>query len=236
VEGGQEREEAEAALKTCGDALVEGRSSSRATMGNRGEREWVAEVAQAYWLRCLQRWKEDQVEEAGAYIRVDPPLTRWKGGTCHKQLREFHDSHGFLFQTPDGKEFHDISSSDTSSALSALDTDPAAEWRTELLTLHEKDIHGVSETSPPDHPDPKRARAILGRTLLNGGVLPEGNRAVSWIWRGAPTSDDSVGGYNECLFVLLCGHLVSEHCLQHTNSNGQSPMPGANVGRKKSNS
>lgn len=121
------------------------------------------------------------------------------------------------------------------SALSALDTDPAAKWRTELLILHEKDIRGISETSPPDHPDPKRASAILGRTLLNGGVPPEGNRTVSWIWRGVPTIDDSVGGYNECLFVFLRGHLVSEHRLQHTNSSGQSPTPGANAGRKKSN-
>ena len=89
------------------------------------------------------------------------------------------------------------------SALMALDTDPTAEWRTELLVLHEKDIRSISEPPPPSHPDPARASAILARTLLNGGVLPEGNRTLSWIWRGAPTSADGVSGYNECSFFPL---------------------------------
>ena len=85
------------------------------------------------------------------------------------------------------------------SALSALDTNPKADWRTELLILHTKDIRGVSEPSLLDHPDPERASAILARTLLSGGALPEGNHMPSWIWRGAPTSADAVGGYNKCI-------------------------------------
>ena len=99
------------------------------------------------------------------------------------------------------------------SALNALDTDPKAEWRTELFVLHEKDICGMSEPSLPDHPDPERASAILVRTLLNGGVPPDGNCSLSWIWRGAPTSTGALSGYNECLFfslaVISCLNVVS---------------------------
>ena len=87
------------------------------------------------------------------------------------------------------------------SALNALDTDPMAQWRTELLVLHIKDIRGLSEPSLPDHPDPERASAILARMLLSGGGFPEGNNTPSWIWRGAPTSADAVSGYNECLCI-----------------------------------
>ena len=79
---------------------------------------------------------------------------------------------------------------------------PQAEWRAELFVLHEKDIHGMSEPSLPDHPDPECASMILGRTLLNGGVPPDGNHSLSRIWRGAPTSTEAVSGYNECLFVF----------------------------------
>lgn len=84
------------------------------------------------------------------------------------------------------------------SALGALDPDPGAQWRAELFELRPGDIRGVSEPSLPDHPDPERASAILSRTLLSGGALPEGNHTPSWIWRGAPTSVDAVDGYNEC--------------------------------------
>jgi hypothetical protein len=84
------------------------------------------------------------------------------------------------------------------SVLSALDTDPTAQWRTELLVLRGEDVRGVLEPSLPNHPDPERASAILARTLLNGGVFPEGNHTPSWIWRGAPTSTDAVDGYAQC--------------------------------------
>ena len=89
------------------------------------------------------------------------------------------------------------------TALDALDPDSAAEWRTEFRPLHANDIRGMSESSLPDHPDPERASAILARTLLNGGAYPEGNHALSWIWRGAPTSDGTVSGYNEGLAYSL---------------------------------
>jgi hypothetical protein len=84
------------------------------------------------------------------------------------------------------------------SALSALDTDPGARWRAELLVLRAEDVRGISEPSMPNHPDPERATAILARTLLSGGVFPEGSHVPSWIWRGAPTNTGAVDGYNEC--------------------------------------
>ena len=86
------------------------------------------------------------------------------------------------------------------SALDMLDPDPSAPWWAELLTLHTKDIHGVSEPSLPDNPDPEHASAILARTLLNGGAFPEGNHTTLWIWRGTPTSTDAASGYNEGLY------------------------------------
>ena len=88
------------------------------------------------------------------------------------------------------------------SALNALDTDPGAQWRTELFVLRANVIRGILEPSLPDHPDPEHASAILARSLLSGGAFPKGNHAPSWIWRGAPTSADAVGGYNEGLSFL----------------------------------
>ena len=85
------------------------------------------------------------------------------------------------------------------SALDVLDANSTAKWRTEFRPLHTNNICGVSEPSLPDHPDPKHASAILARTLLNGGAYPEGNHTVSWIWRGAPTSNGAASGYNEGL-------------------------------------
>lgn len=83
-------------------------------------------------------------------------------------------------------------------ALSTLETDPRAKWRTTLFILHKDDVRGLSEPSRPDHADPERAGAILARTLLSGGTFPEGYHTTSWIWRGTPMSA-GVDGYNECL-------------------------------------
>lgn len=88
------------------------------------------------------------------------------------------------------------------SALDALDPDPAAKWRTELLVLREEDIRGISEPLLPEHPDPERANAILARTLLSGGAFLEGSHMPSWIWRGAPTGPGEASGYSECLSFL----------------------------------
>lgn len=89
------------------------------------------------------------------------------------------------------------------SALDVLDPDPTASWRHEFLILHAKDVRGMSEPKLPDHPDPERAKAAQARTLLNGGVFPEGNQTLSWIWRGVPTGPEGVAGYNEGLFTVF---------------------------------
>lgn len=83
------------------------------------------------------------------------------------------------------------------SALNILDTNPKAQWRTELQVLNVNDIRGMSEPLLPDHPDPEHAKAVLERMLLNGGVFPDGNQSSSWIWRGGHVSTDAVSGYNE---------------------------------------
>ena len=87
-------------------------------------------------------------------------------------------------------------------ALNALNMDPGAQWQTELFVLRTNNIHGMSELSLPNHLDPEHVSAILARSLLSGGAFPERNHALSWIWRGAPTSADVVGGYNEGLSFL----------------------------------
>jgi hypothetical protein len=91
------------------------------------------------------------------------------------------------------------------SALNALDPNPKSAWRNEFHILNKADIRGMSEPELPDHPNLKRANAILERTLLSGGALPEGNKISSWIWRGAPTDTEAVGGYNE---GLSCSSLL----------------------------
>lgn len=88
------------------------------------------------------------------------------------------------------------------SALDALDPDPTASWRHELLILEAKDVRGMSEPKPSDHPDPERANAIQTRTLLGGGVFPQGGQTLSWIWRGVPAGPDGAAGYSEGMFTF----------------------------------
>ena len=97
------------------------------------------------------------------------------------------------------------------SALDALDPDPVAPWRRELLILQAKDIRGMSEPKLPDHPDPERAKAIQTRALLNGGVFPDGTQTLSWIWRGVPTRPEGATGYDEGLSAFFLFPFVSVH-------------------------
>ena len=48
----------------------------------------------------------------------------------------------------------------------------------------------MSEAEMPSAPTKERMEEHQTRTLLKGGAMPEGNRTVSWIWRGS-LKDDS---------------------------------------------
>ena len=71
------------------------------------------------------------------------------------------------------------------TALQALDWCGRSEWRSEFLELRKQDVRCLSQAELPDAPTQERAEQLHARTLLNGGAVPEGNRTVSWIWRGS---------------------------------------------------
>jgi len=69
--------------------------------------------------------------------------------------------------------------------LQALDQRGGYEWRSEFLELRNQDVRGLSQAELPKAPTQERAEELQARTLLKGEVVPEGNRTVSWIWRGS---------------------------------------------------
>ena len=71
----------------------------------------------------------------------------------------------------------------------------SAEWRQEFFELRNQDVRGLSEAELPNAPTRERAEELQARSLLNGGTVPEGNRTVSWIWRGSLGGDQ--GGQDE---------------------------------------
>lgn len=74
--------------------------------------------------------------------------------------------------------------------LQALDRSSGSEWRSEFLKLRPNDIRCMAQAELPSAPTQERAEELQARTLLNDGVVPEGSRTVSWIWRGS-LKDDS---------------------------------------------
>jgi hypothetical protein len=85
--------------------------------------------------------------------------------------------------------------------LGALDRCEVSEWRLEFLELRDQDVRSMSEAKLPDAPTRERAEELQARSLLNGGAVPEGNRTVSWIWRGSlkggSAEQDGLGEYGE---------------------------------------
>ena len=69
--------------------------------------------------------------------------------------------------------------------LQALDLCEGSEWHLEFLELRNQDVCGLSETELPNAPTLERAAELQARSLLNNNTMPEGNRTVSWIWRGS---------------------------------------------------
>ena len=69
--------------------------------------------------------------------------------------------------------------------LQVLDQGSGSEWRWEFFELRSQDVHGLSEAELPSALTRECAEELQARSLLNGGVVPEGNCTVSWIWRGS---------------------------------------------------
>ena len=70
------------------------------------------------------------------------------------------------------------------STLHILDP-KGSEWSSEFQELEKQDLRCFAEAELPEAPTEERMQELHARTLLNGGVEPEGNRTVSWIWRGS---------------------------------------------------
>lgn len=82
--------------------------------------------------------------------------------------------------------------------LQALDPRGKSGWRSEFLELRNQDVRGLSEAELPKASTRERAEDLQARTLLNGDVAPEGNRTISWIWRGSlKESSEDQGGQND---------------------------------------
>ena len=83
------------------------------------------------------------------------------------------------------------------ATLRALDPCTTSEWRSEFLELGKQDVRGLSQDQLPEAPTQERAEELRARGLLNGNVLPEGNRTVSWIWRGSLKDQGAQDEYGE---------------------------------------
>ena len=77
--------------------------------------------------------------------------------------------------------------------LKVLDQSEDAKWRSEFLKLRNQDVCYMSEMELPNAPTQERAEELCARPLLGGSAIPEGNRTVSWIWRGSLKPKDSLG-------------------------------------------
>lgn len=83
-------------------------------------------------------------------------------------------------------------------ALQALDQCSGSAWRSEFLELKKQDVRCLSEVELPGAPTKERAIELQARTLLSGNVTPEGNRTVSWVWRGSVNGGpEDQGGQEE---------------------------------------
>jgi hypothetical protein len=118
--------------------------------------------------------------------------------------------------------------------LRALDPCPTSEWRSEFLELGKQDVRCLSEDKLPEAPTLERAEVLQERTLLHGKVLPEGNRTVSWIWRGSLKDQGGQDEYGEG--KLHCNNtrcLLANNCDQSFDSSGQRLVHAKLAGGRK---
>ena len=124
--------------------------------------------------------------------------------------------------------------------LQILDQSSESQWRSEFLELRDQDIRSMSEPEFPNARTRERAEELQARSLLNGGGIPEGNRTVSWIWRGSVkdglgdrSGQDELGeGLN--VSIRTCGPFADGSRNQSFVSSGQKPMQDNPGGKKKS--
>ena len=85
--------------------------------------------------------------------------------------------------------------------LKALDPKGKLGWRSQFLELWGQDVRYMSQAELPDAPTRQRAEQLQAKSLLSGKVVPEGNRTVSWIWRGSlkGNAQDGPSEYDEGL-------------------------------------
>jgi len=117
--------------------------------------------------------------------------------------------------------------------LQALDPSDNFGWRSEFCELRPQDVRGMAQPELPSAPTQERAEELLARSFLNGGGVPEGNRTVSWIWRGSLRDSDGQSEYGEGLLShLYCFFMVTDE-EQSFDSNGPRREQGRPVGMKK---
>ena len=120
-----------------------------------------------------------------------------------------------------------------SKMLRALDPSDNFKWQSEFCELRPQDVRGIAQPELPTAPTQERAEELLARSLLNGGGLPEGNRTVSWIWRGSLRDSDGQTEYGEGPSLhLYCVFMIADE-EQHSDSNGPRREQGRPVGVKK---
>ena len=89
------------------------------------------------------------------------------------------------------------------ASLLVLDPDPNAKWRLELQPLSQDDIRSMSDADPLVGSTHKESTGSSHHSSLPGGIPSEGNRTLSWIWRGALNDDaSSTPGFHECMCAV----------------------------------
>jgi hypothetical protein len=122
------------------------------------------------------------------------------------------------------------------TTLWTLDPHGTFGWHSDFLELRNQDVRGLSEAELPDAPTEARAEQLQARSLLSNDVVPEGNRTVSWIWRGSHVGNsgsvDTQNEFGEGEGSIFC--TISTNTFdQSFDSSGQRPAHVRLVGRRK---
>jgi len=118
--------------------------------------------------------------------------------------------------------------------LPTLDPHGKSGWRLEFLELRNQDVRALSEAELPNAPTQERSQQLQARSLLGGGGAPEGNRTVSWIWRGSLQGLDTHEDFGEgsktpfpALRLLTLFHRISARVVKDSCTPG--PLEGGSI-------